>query len=51
MELPAIFLLDVILKKPIYNDNCNGEVVALRIITKSELNFFDSFFFFTSSVR
>lgn len=44
MEPPTIFLFDIILEKPIYNDNCSCEVIARRIITKSELNFFDSLF-------
>lgn len=44
MDPPAMFLLDIILEKPVYHDSCNCEVIALRIITKSELNFFDSLF-------
>ena len=45
IEPPAIFLFDVILKRPVYNDNCNCEVIALRLIAKSELNFSDYFFY------
>lgn len=42
---PATSFFNVNLKKSVYNDSCNCEVVVLRIIAKTELNFFNSLFY------
>ena len=39
IEPPTIFLFDVIFRNPIYNDRCNCEVIALKLIVESELHF------------
>lgn len=51
VEPPAVFLSEVLPKKRVSNHLCNCEVVALKVIAKSGLNFFESFLVFLPSCQ